>query len=76
MLSTREGAAIVDDEEIPEDVFATLPNLPTINGFTSRLADIQNALEQARVEAETLKDEIQKKASALRALAGALEAAL
>lgn len=69
-------APVFEEEEISEDVFATLPELPTLNGFTQHLAEIQASLEAARVEAETLRSEIQKKAEALRAMAGALEAAL
>lgn len=66
----------VDEEEIPEDVFATLPSLPSLNGFTTRLAEIQAGIEQARAEADALRGELQKKAEALRAMAAALEAAI
>lgn len=57
-------------------LFATLPKLPSIEGFTSKLQAIQLSLMEAEAEANSLRAEIQKKADALRALAGALEAAI
>lgn len=80
------------DDEIPDDLFdtlpadaapvgtealfQTLPKLPSIEGFSQRLAQIQASLIEAQAEADSLRSEIQRKASALRALAGALEAAI
>lgn len=65
--------AAIDDEA---ELFATLPVLPSINGFATRLNEIQSAIEEAKAEAAALRAEIQQKASALRALAGALEATI
>lgn len=68
--------ATVEEDDIPEDVFATLPDFPSVTGFSARLAEIQSSIEQARHDAELLRTEIQKKAAQLRALAAALEAAI
>jgi len=72
-LLKRQTAVADTDPDIPDDVFATLPSLPSIEGFASRLGEIQDALNEARAEAESLRLELRTKADALRALAGALE---
>jgi hypothetical protein len=56
-----------------DDIMATLPSLPSLEGLATRLADVNHAIDAARAEADSLKNELQQKAKALRAMAEALE---
>lgn len=57
-----------------DDPMATLPTLPSLEGLAARLADVNLAIDAARAEADSLKEELQRKAGSLRAMAAALEA--
>lgn len=69
----HETASSDDASDLSDELFATLPALPSIDGFANRLADIQVQLDEARAEAEALRQELRAKADTLRAMAGALE---
>lgn len=56
-----------------DDFMATLPSLPSLEGLATRLADVNTAIDAARAEADSLKNELHAKAKALRAMAEALE---
>ncbi|HUR70167.1 MAG TPA: hypothetical protein VM370_13065 [Candidatus Thermoplasmatota archaeon] len=98
IVEARTAPGIEDASDIPDDVFATLPDhaldirpihhapqdardvlatlpeLPSLDGLTTRLTALQAALDAARDEAGSLKREMREKADALRAIAAALEA--
>lgn len=51
----------------------TLPSLPSLKGYEERLGGIQSALDEARVEAAAIREELRQKADMLRKLAAAIE---
>lgn len=55
------------------DLLASLPALPSLKGYETRLTSIQTALDEAREEAQGIREELRAKAELLRKLASALE---
>lgn len=55
------------------DLLGSLPELSSLKGYESRLTSIQTALDEAREEARSIREELRTKADILRRLASALE---
>jgi hypothetical protein len=74
-LATCDDAAAshVELRQDREAFFATLPDLPSLDGFEARLTTIQHALDDAREEAAAIRQEIRHKAEMLRKVAVALD---
>lgn len=70
-LDVPAAASSAVDDELA--LLATLPALPSLLGLADRLASLQTQLDEARVEAEALREELRAKADLLRGVALALE---
>ena len=73
---TPAGAPVAIAAPKPDAIaqmLASLPELPSLKGYETRLTSIQTALDEAREEAQTIREELRAKADILRKLATALE---
>ena len=68
-----EPVAVKARVDAVADALTSLPELPSLKGYESRLSSIQMALDEARDEANSIRGELRQKAELLRKLASALE---